>query len=94
MELKPRRTFAMRQDYLYVIRCGNLYKIGRSLSPGTRIQQMQLPSKPETVRLYIDMRAAKLERFLHARFADVRERGEWFRLTPEHIEQIDEVCLS
>jgi hypothetical protein len=83
------REVAPRQQYLYVLKCLDFYKIGITLRPKYRIAGMSLPAKPEMVRLFPVANHRKLERELHDRFKSVRQHGEWFRLTDEHIAEID-----
>ena len=79
-----------KPGYIYVIRCGEYYKIGMTLSLERRITEltMQLPHAPEIVCLIPTNHAGMEERRLHKLFSAQRLNGEWFSLTPEDIEKI------
>lgn len=77
-------------SYVYVIRIGELYKIGVSVHPYARIKSMQLPETAEVCRIYLSRSAYVLERQLHGMFADCREHGEWFRLPEGALPRIDQ----
>lgn len=81
---KPERPCAV-----YIIKVGDKYKIGKSLNPNGRIKNMQLPGKPETVRIFSVSRGARLELELHTRYAQKRGHGEWFSLSEADISDID-----
>jgi hypothetical protein len=78
-----------RPQYLYVIQYGPTFKIGVSLNPKARVKAMMLPDEPDLVRCYEVQRVYDLERALHKTFKDRREYGEWFRLTDDHMAEID-----
>lgn len=72
----------MSAGYVYFIQHGTRrgpVKIGFSTSPKTRLSALQMAT-PASVRLLAVEEAddRSLERSLHARFADLRVRGEWF----------------
>jgi len=65
-------------------------KIGKSASVLGRISGLKT-SSPVPLRLVaIEPGYTELERDLHARFANIRSHGEWFRLTPELTEVIQQ----
>lgn len=73
--------------YVYVLRVGDLYKIGRSRNPTKRITGMSLPGKPEIIflRAFVDCVAA--ERGLHKLHQQYRSHGEWFKLPPHVVSE-------
>lgn len=75
---KPWRQRA-RPSYIYFIRAGDLVKIGVSVDPDKRFEALQTgcPAKCELV--HIEYGGVERERHHHARFAEQRQRGEWFR---------------
>jgi hypothetical protein len=77
---------------IYVIKIGDLYKIGNSLTPEQRIANMQLPGKPDVVLIFRCRKWVQLEGTLHKKYAAHREHGEWFRLTKPQIAEIHKVC--
>ena len=73
--------------WLYLIKNGDLYKIGITRNFENRMKQL----KPDKVvaKLYTT-NFMKLERELHKRYKDVRiPQTEYFRLNPNHIREIN-----
>ncbi len=75
--------------YVYLIRSGRHYKIGRSNALGRRERELaiQLPERAKTVHVITTDDPVGIERYWHERFADrrVRKDAEWFSLTPEDV---------
>lgn len=63
-------------------------KIGHSVSPWTRLAQIQVHCVGEVVLLAMEPGGPEREAELHATFADARQRGEWFAPAPEIIAHI------
>jgi|SRR5688572_16922262 len=74
--------------YLYVLESSNLYKIGYSFDPDTRLRRLQTGSAtPLTVvHLIRTPHFRELEKKLHRRFAAKRIHGEWYALDNADIE--------
>lgn len=85
----PAAPVPERVASVYVVKVGPLYKIGMSVDPEKRIRTMQLPEKPDVVRIYEAQRARELECVLHQRFHAHREYGEWFLLNDDSLAEID-----
>ena len=79
-----------KPGYVYVIRCGEYYKIGMTLNLDRRVSQLaiQLPHTPEIICLITTTKAATEEKRLHRLYAAKRLNGEWFALTEEQVEEI------
>jgi len=88
----------------YFIRCGEYVKIGASASPLNRLETIRRTGGV-LAPTGLDLSVAELiisepggftrERELHAKFAHLREAGEWFRETPEltaYIESVSEAA--
>lgn len=80
--------------YVYLLQCGEYYKIGVSQAPDKRIEQLATPPPFDLEQVCLietdDMYG--LETGLHNRFADKRVRGEWFQLEQADVDYI--VSLS
>ena len=68
--------------YVYLVRSGTYYKIGRSNDPGRRTYEvrLQLPEKLKVVHTIETDDAVGIERYWHERFKNRRCNGEWFLL--------------
>ena len=76
----------MSKGYVYLIRNGDLYKIGHTSNLERRLKQLQ---PCVLVQSLITDRSLNLEQELHRRFQDVRlPQSEYFRLNPHQVEQV------
>ena len=73
--------------YVYLIRSGRYYKIGRSNSSGRRKYELaiQLPEKVNMVHEIKTDDPVGIEAYWHTRFAAQRKNGEWFDLAAADI---------
>jgi hypothetical protein len=73
--------------FVYLIKAGPYYKIGRTNSIGRREYELaiQLPEKPEVLHLIETDDPTGVEAYWHNRFANRRTRGEWFDLSRADI---------
>lgn len=79
--------------YVYVLKCGDHYKIGQSKRPRKRLTQLRTGS-PHPIEVVHTLRTAHfraIERTLHVKFRDKRGTGEWFALSDEDIEYIKSI---
>jgi hypothetical protein len=73
--------------YVYLLRSGRFYKIGRSNAVGRRERELaiQLPEKAALVHSIKTDDPPGIEAYWHRRFQDRRKNGEWFELKPEDL---------
>jgi hypothetical protein len=82
---------------VYLLRVGELCKIGMSFNAELRIKHLQLPQAPDEAkvfRLASCDQARILEAELHQQYAAKREYGEWFRLTGDDLNEIAKRCAE
>lgn len=81
---KPTR---LDHGYVYLIKWGDHFKIGRSDDPGRALQEIraQLPTAASIIHVIETDDPAGIEAYWHRRFADRRLRGEWFGLAAADV---------
>lgn len=82
-------------QYLYIIKCQEFYKIGIANDIESRLAQLSTGNPyPLEVEIYYAFDNAEIvERSLHQRYKEQRQRGEWFNLSYEDKKNIHSVCL-
>ena len=82
-------------QYLYLIECQNLYKIGVAHDVVNRLATLQTgnPFQLRVVDCYEFANAEVVERGLHQKFSLIRKRGEWFALNQGDLSQLNEICV-
>jgi hypothetical protein len=75
------------KGFVYLIRSGKNYKLGRTNAAGRRLRELaiQLPQKPATVHVIETDDPEGIEQYWHNRFTEKRQGGEWFTLSPEDV---------
>ena len=73
--------------FVYLIRSGRHYKIGKTNAAGRREYELaiQLPEKPKTVHVIKTDDPTGVEAYWHQRFASKRKGGEWFELSAADV---------
>ena len=87
----------LKKSYVYLI-CDpaqDLYKIGvtRNLY-SKRMKQLQTGNGTELhlIKFYETFYPFNMEKYLHSKFQEKREHGEWFRLNIEDISSFELLC--
>ena len=75
------------RGYVYLVRHGGDYKIGRSNDVARRRREfaLLLPQELEHIHVIETDDPEGIELYWHRRFESRRSRGEWFRLTPQDV---------
>ena len=85
-QLETRKS-ELDEGYVYLIKSGRYYKIGKTNATGRREYELaiQLPQKPMTIHVIKTDDPAGIEAYWHKRFDAKRHGGEWFELNADEI---------
>lgn len=92
--LSPKASVSTAEGYVYLLKSGDHYKIGRSKDVPGRINQIgtKLPLPVEFICSIKTSDCVAEERLWHATFQNKRTNGEWFALTPVDVLKIKSAC--
>ena len=81
------RESKVASGFVYLMKSGRHFKIGRTISLGSRERQLaiKIPIPPTTVHSIETDDPSGVEAYWHRRFAEKRGKGEWFDLSPDDI---------
>lgn len=82
---------AYREGFVYLVRCGVFVKIGFTGDVLTRLLTMQTGTPFHLELLASFPGTERHEAELHAQFASLRERGEWFRYEGDLLGYINSI---
>ena len=87
---KPRACDGHRNRYVYLIQGASLTKVGITDHVKGRIKTFRTasPVPLDLVYYFRSDDALIAERWLHSKYADKRQHGEWFSLSDQDIESI------
>lgn len=73
--------------YVYMLKSGRRYKIGKTTSPLKRLGQIgiELPERSEPIHTIETDDPSGIEAYWHNRFKDKRLNGEWFELSADDV---------
>lgn len=73
--------------FVYLMKSGRFYKIGRSNAPGRREYELgiQLPETTKTIHTIRTDDPTGIEEYWHKRFDAKRMKGEWFKLSAADV---------
>ena len=76
------------QGYVYLMKSGQFYKIGKSKSPDRRRSEIALllPHDTNTIHVIATDDPDGIEQYWHQRFKDKHHRGEFFRLSNADVQ--------
>lgn len=80
-------TPQLSTGFVYLMKSGRHYKIGRTVSVGSRERQLaiKVPVPPSVVHRIETDDPVGVEAYWHKRFEDKRGEGEWFALTLDDV---------
>ena len=83
-------TSTNKKEHVYLIKCGDIYKIGRAVNPKARLKDIQIMNPYECVLVFSKQvsNAPTQERQLHKQYAHKRKHGEWFCLDDNDVKTI------
>ena len=83
----PEETAAGELGYVYLMKAGRFYKIGRTNALGRRERELaiQLPEAAKVIHSIKTDDPVGIEEYWHRRFQDRRKNGEWFELTAQDL---------
>ena len=84
---EPESREGTSDGYVYMMRLGKHYKIGKTFAVPRRHREiaLELPEKPDIVHFIRTDDPSGIEAYWHGRFENKRTNGEWFALLPEDV---------
>ena len=81
-------------QYLYIIKCQGFHKIGIANDVKSRLAQLSTgnPFILEVVNVYGFENAEVVEKAVHQRYKNLRQRGEWFMMNEHALSEVRQIC--
>lgn len=89
-EIIKKKKIKVIEGYLYIIKSGEYYKIGKALKPKQRIKTY-ITENPNKITVILCEKVkdyTKTEKELHSKFKDKNHNREWFNLDDKDINLI------
>jgi hypothetical protein len=87
---KKTKNKILKQTYIYLIEAGDIYKIGFSNNPSSRLKSIQTHNPYKCKIIYkIKDPFGTLEKDLHVKFNSLRINGEWFKKSELIIKEFE-----
>ena len=78
--------------YVYIIKFGKYYKIGKTRTPKQRMDAFcNFPEKIEIIKIAHVWGYSEIEKELHEKYKEYRVKGEWFDLNTELLEEVKQI---
>jgi hypothetical protein len=95
-------TFPELGPFIYYIQCGAFIKIGTSINPESRCNQLERGGKAKRPSIWVGNPRliaylpgnVSRERELHREFASIRDEGEWFLMNEELIDHVADIQIQ
>jgi Meiotically up-regulated gene 113 len=93
---RQRSGLPKKPCFVYLIRCGEYCKIGKSNDPVRRLVDLQIAT-PHECELVFQIQSAnsyRLEALAHRTFKNKHHRGEWFKIAGDEVTAVIEFLKS
>jgi hypothetical protein len=93
-DLSAKERWIEKNDHVYFARRGEVVKVGHSTQPEKRLRLLETQSGLALDEVVLTLGGRALEQRYHRRFADHRDKGEWFTMCPEIRDEMDRLIAE